>query len=45
MTALSKEIANSVAGATYVELAGCGHCPPLEQPDAFLGAIGDFIGL
>jgi 3-oxoadipate enol-lactonase len=43
--ALSKEIANRVAGATYVELAGCGHCPPLEQPDALLGAIGDFIGL
>lgn len=43
--ALGKDIVKKVAGAKYVELAGCGHCPPLEQPDAFLGAIGDFIGL
>jgi pimeloyl-ACP methyl ester carboxylesterase len=43
--ALNKEIVKRVAGARYVELAGCGHCPPLEQPDAFLGTIGDFIGL
>jgi 3-oxoadipate enol-lactonase len=43
--ALNKEIVDKVAGAKYVELAGCGHCPPLEQPDAFLGAIGEFIGL
>ncbi|MEA2856159.1 MAG: hypothetical protein QOH98_480, partial [Methylobacteriaceae bacterium] len=26
-----------------VELAGCGHCPPLEQPDVFIDAIADFI--
>jgi pimeloyl-ACP methyl ester carboxylesterase len=26
-----------------VELSGCGHCPPLEQPQAFLAAIKDFI--
>jgi 3-oxoadipate enol-lactonase len=43
--ALNKEIVTKVAGAKYVELAGCGHCPPLEQPDAFLAAIGEFIGL
>lgn len=43
--ALNKEIVKKVAGAKYVELAGCGHCPPLEQPEAFLRAVGDFIEL
>jgi pimeloyl-ACP methyl ester carboxylesterase len=32
-------------GAKYIELPGCGHCPPLEQPEAFLKAIGKFVGL
>jgi pimeloyl-ACP methyl ester carboxylesterase len=44
-TALNKAIAEKVAGARYVELPGCGHCPPLEQPDAFLDAIKGFVGL
>jgi 3-oxoadipate enol-lactonase len=43
--ALNKAIAQKVAGARYVELPGCGHCPPLEQPQAFLAAIKDFVGL
>ncbi len=43
--ALNRQIADHAEGARYVELPGCGHCPPLEQPDAFLRAIGDFIGL
>ena len=43
--ALNKEIAEKVTGAKYVELPGCGHCPPLEQPDAFLKAIGEFARL
>jgi 3-oxoadipate enol-lactonase len=43
--ALNKEIAQKVAGARYAELPGCGHCPPLEQPQAFLDAIKDFVGL
>jgi len=42
---LNKVIVQKVAGAKYVELAGCGHCPPLEQPDAFLNAIAEFTGL
>jgi pimeloyl-ACP methyl ester carboxylesterase len=40
---LNKTIVNSVRDARYVELPGCGHCPPLEQPQAFLAAIKDFI--
>jgi pimeloyl-ACP methyl ester carboxylesterase len=41
---LNKSIADKVAGARYIELPGCGHCPPLEQPEAFLAAIRDFVG-
>lgn len=43
--ALNKQIADKVEGARYVELPGCGHCPPLEQPDAFIAAIKEFVGL
>ena len=43
--ALNREIAEHAKEAAYVELPGCGHCPPLEQPEAFLAAVGDFIGL
>jgi pimeloyl-ACP methyl ester carboxylesterase len=43
--ALNKQIVENVAGAKYVELPGCGHCPPLEQPREFLAAIKDFVGL
>lgn len=40
---LNKAIVNAVRGARYVELPGCGHCPPLEQPQTFLAAIEDFL--
>ena len=43
--ALNKVIADKVAGAKYVELPGCGHCPPLEQPAQFIAAIKGFVGL
>jgi 3-oxoadipate enol-lactonase len=43
--ALNKQIVEKVAGARYVELPGCGHCPPLEQPEQFLTAINEFVGL
>ena len=42
---LNKAIADKVKGATYIELPGCGHCPPLEQPEAFIAAIKSFVGL
>jgi 3-oxoadipate enol-lactonase len=41
--ALNRLIADKVPGARYIELAGCGHCPPLEQPQAFLEAVESFI--
>jgi pimeloyl-ACP methyl ester carboxylesterase len=43
--ALNKQIVEKVPGAKYVELPGCGHCPPLEQAEQFLAAIFDFVGL
>jgi len=42
---LNKQIVEKVAGARYVELPGCGHCPPLEQPQQFIAAVKEFIGL
>ena len=42
---LNKQIVDKVAGARYVQLPGCGHCPPLEQPEQFIAAIKDFVGL
>jgi pimeloyl-ACP methyl ester carboxylesterase len=41
--ALNKLIAARAPGARFVELAGCGHCPPLEQPREFLAAIREFL--
>jgi 3-oxoadipate enol-lactonase len=41
--ALNQVISGRVPGARHVELAGCGHCPPLEQPKAFLEAINAFL--
>ncbi len=43
--ALNRQIADKVPGACYIELPSCGHCPPLEQPEQFLAAIKEFVGL
>ena len=43
--ALNKQIVEKVAAAKYFQLPGCGHCPPLEQPEQFIAAIKDFVGL
>jgi len=41
--ALCRAVAEAIPNARYVELADCGHCPPLEQPGAFIAAIQDFV--
>jgi pimeloyl-ACP methyl ester carboxylesterase len=41
--ALNKSIASRAPGARSIELPACGHCPPLEQPQAFLAAIREFL--
>ena len=37
--ALNRAIAEAVPGTPYVEIPGCGHCPPLENPRAFLDVL------
>ncbi len=35
---LNVAVARAIPGARYIEIPACGHCPPLENPDAFLAA-------
>lgn len=41
--ALGRELAASIPGARFVEIAECGHCPPLETPDLLLDLLRPFI--
>jgi pimeloyl-ACP methyl ester carboxylesterase len=36
---LGRALAAGVAGARYVEIPDCGHCPPLEAPEALLAIL------
>jgi 3-oxoadipate enol-lactonase len=40
--ALARELAQAIPGAVYREIAGSGHCPMLEQPEALVAAIDAF---
>jgi proline iminopeptidase len=40
-----KEIADGIAGATFVVLEGSGHFAPLEEPEAFRRAVFEFLGV
>jgi 3-oxoadipate enol-lactonase len=41
--ALARELANRIPGAHYEEIAGSGHCPMLEQPEAFADGVLGFL--
>jgi 3-oxoadipate enol-lactonase len=41
--ALARELAAGVAGAGFRELKGCGHCPQVENPQAFTEAVAGFL--
>lgn len=41
--ALARELAQGIRGARLVELPGCGHCPPLQQPQEFLSVVEPFL--
>jgi 3-oxoadipate enol-lactonase len=42
---LARQLAGGISGAKFLLLPGCGHCPPLEQPQAFLAAVSGFLDL
>jgi len=39
----SREMHGLVPGAAYREIADCGHCPPLERPEALSGILCDWF--
>ncbi|MGE3143115.1 MAG: alpha/beta fold hydrolase [Hyphomonadaceae bacterium] len=41
--AMARALADSITGARYLELAGCGHMAPIENPDLFAASIGRFF--
>jgi 3-oxoadipate enol-lactonase len=41
--ALARELAAGIAGATFLEISGCGHCPQIENPRAFVDAVNGFL--
>jgi len=41
--ALARELAGGIAGATFIEIPGCGHCPQIEDPRAFVDAVNGFL--
>ena len=40
---LARELAAGIKGAKFQELKGCGHCPQIEAPRAFLAAVRGFL--
>jgi pimeloyl-ACP methyl ester carboxylesterase len=41
--ALVRELANGIPGAKFLEIPGCGHCPQIENPRAFIDAVNAFL--
>jgi len=41
--ALARELAARIAGAKFLEIPGCGHCPQIERPEAFVDAVNGFL--
>ena len=42
--ALGREVAAAIPGARYVEVPGCGHLGPIEDPAAVVGVMTAFFG-
>lgn len=41
--ALARLLADGIPGAKFMEIANCGHCPQIEQPEAFVTLVNDFL--
>lgn len=41
--ALARELAQAIPGAQWREIAGSGHCPMLEQPEALVALMREFL--
>ena len=41
--ALARELAAGIRGAKFQELKGCGHCPQIEAPEAFVAGVRGFL--
>ena len=41
--ALARELAAKIPGARFQEIPGCGHCPQIEKPEAFVEAVNAFL--
>jgi 3-oxoadipate enol-lactonase len=42
--ALARELAARIPNGQFKELRGCGHCPQIEDPHAFVAALEGFLG-
>jgi 3-oxoadipate enol-lactonase len=40
---LARELATRIVGAEFLEIPGCGHCPQIEDPRAFVEAVNGFL--
>ena len=41
--AIARELAERIPGAKFLAIPACGHCPQIEQPDAFVEAVNGFL--
>jgi len=41
--ALARQLADGIRGAKFLEIPGCGHCPQIENPQAFVDAVNGFL--
>jgi 3-oxoadipate enol-lactonase len=40
---LARALAAGIPAARFLEIPGCGHCPQIENPGAFVEAVEDFL--
>jgi 3-oxoadipate enol-lactonase len=41
--AVARHLAEGIRGARFLEIPGCGHCPQIENPRAFVTAVNGFL--